>query len=263
MELHVYMPRYGWDKPDKEPGRQASYGDFKGINVQHTDKNAAAHLAGRVGYVVPELLSYGDYDNSCLVQRSNYRVFLERFGKVDGVVELSGGYGTAAIAIRVDLLTSHEELKDVIEGLDNYSLIDEEDHSELEQKAINEAWKDWGQKDFVSGLLDELGDKFNERSLKKVIRHKIFSKNFKQMPHPFEVLFYSCMERANEYWQDEGGEMTVAMGEIVAYAVEYILLATMPRNELPLLIGQEWKSKEALKIFEELLRNPESVLQLC
>lgn len=263
MELHVYEPRYGWDRHDKEPGRQANYGDFTGINVGHTDKNAAEHLAGRVGYVVPGLLCYGDYDNSCLVQRSNYRVFIKEFGKVDGVVSLSGGHGTTAIAIRVDLLDTHEEIKDTIEGLDNYALIDEEDHSELEHEAIEAAWKDWGRNDFVGELLKELGDKFNERSLKNIIRHKIFFKSAKEMTYPFDVLFYSCAERANEYWEDEGGSMTIGMKKIIAHAVEHLLLVTTPKNELPLLIGREWHSKETARAFEDLLRNPESVPQLC
>ncbi|MCK9593828.1 MAG: hypothetical protein M0Q91_17650, partial [Methanoregula sp.] len=44
-------------------------------------------------YLVSSYLQYGDYDNSCMVERSNYKIFMESYKEEPGVFTISGGYG--------------------------------------------------------------------------------------------------------------------------------------------------------------------------
>jgi len=126
---------------DPEPGDSCSYDRFE---------NSAEGT-----YFVSDFLSGSDY-SGCLVERANYRVFLEEFGERDGVHEVYGGHGTYAVAVRVDAID--EEMAAVFDALEDYPLIDEETHSELELEAENEAWDCWARGDFVR----ELESRFDE-----------------------------------------------------------------------------------------------------
>jgi hypothetical protein len=96
------------------------------------------------------LLSFGDYDNSCQVERSNVRVFLQMFGKLPEVVCMHFAYNSQVIAIKGTCNDS--ELLDVLEGLDDYPIIDENDSQAMEMELIDEAWSNFGESDFLSAI---------------------------------------------------------------------------------------------------------------
>ena len=96
------------------------------------------------------LLSFGDYDNSCQVERSNVRVFLQMFGKLPEVVCMHFAHYSQVIAIKGTC--NDPELLDVLEGLSNYPVIDEEDSQAMEIELIDEAWSNFGESDFLSDI---------------------------------------------------------------------------------------------------------------
>ncbi len=99
-----------------DAGDSASYGDFT------NDVDGAYYLS--------DFLSGSDY-SGCLVERANYREFLEEFGECDGVHEVYGGHGTYAVAVRIDALT--DEMAEMFAGLEDYPLICDETQGQERQ----------------------------------------------------------------------------------------------------------------------------------
>ena len=96
-------------------------------------------------FLIPKYMSYGDYDNSCMVERSNYKVFLEDYKEEKGIFRIYGGYGSSGIVISIRyLLNPDNEEKaqsiiDVLNGLNDYPCIDDEDMSNMEYDAFIES----------------------------------------------------------------------------------------------------------------------------
>jgi hypothetical protein len=80
------------------------------------------------------------------------------------IVRLYGGYGTYAIAFRLDMGPLPEELIDIAKSLARYPVLDEDDMSQLELDLETEAWDNYGRSDwkralsveFDSEVVDEL-----------------------------------------------------------------------------------------------------------
>ena len=101
-------------------------------------------------YFNSPLLSYGDYDNSCAVERSNVRLFLEEFKDHKDVIVWHGGYGSTCILI--DVLCEDEEIIEVLKSLENYPCINDEDVSMLEMEMEQEDWENWIKRDFLNAI---------------------------------------------------------------------------------------------------------------
>lgn len=99
------------------------------------------------------LLSFGDYDNSCEVERSNVRTFEEQFSAFKDIdwVKTTGIYGYEAIAIK--LLSNNEEIIDCINALSDYPVINDEDMSAMFIEIEEEAWDNWVERDFKDKLV--------------------------------------------------------------------------------------------------------------
>ena len=118
-------------------------------------------------YVSCEYLSYGDYDNSCAVERANVRILKENHPGFESysfsdwengrqyinhvyedilpeseVVELYGGYGSIQIWIREDI----DKENRYTAALENYPCFDDEAVSEvemaIEEEYIKDLWPD-------------------------------------------------------------------------------------------------------------------------
>ena len=75
-----------------------NHGDLKPLEKPQTPEQS--------DFLMPELLSGSDYCSSGSVEVSNHRVFLERYGKRLGVYDVYGGYGTFAVAVRLEGLST-------------------------------------------------------------------------------------------------------------------------------------------------------------
>jgi len=207
-----------------------SYGDFIECNPKEHKKSEL--------YIIPDGCSGSDFSGG-VFNKSNYRAFLEMFGDVEGVYKLWGGFGTYAIAIRLDVYESNEEIKKVIDDLDDYCIIDEEDLSKLEYELQNKAWENWVKYDMLRLIQSshELLEDFEEKNLPE---------------KDFESLFYRASHEANEYWEPDGNDMSINLKNIAPYLRDRILVKIIDKKDLPLLIAHDWKSEEAKKEFTKL-----------
>lgn len=111
------------------------------------------------------VLSCGDYSDTGMVGISNIEVILENHAEnvLDVWNELSqeeedfdpeeievilvrGNYSSRTVFVREDLFDAYEK------QLDNYPLLNEDDHSNREHEKAVEDWQDYGAKEFVTEL---------------------------------------------------------------------------------------------------------------
>lgn len=95
-------------------------------------------------------LSFGDYDKSCEVERSNLRIFLEEYENNPDIQHIKGSYGSEAIAI--DINCSDASIIELLESLDSYPALDDEDVSNMKIQMEEEAWDACIKSDFISAL---------------------------------------------------------------------------------------------------------------
>jgi len=101
---------------------------------------------------------FSDYSGGS-VQRSNYRVIL---GDIEhrrpGIEQIFGSHGYQALAYDATLgpIPADDELCEMLDGVNDYALIDDDDHSELESELEAEAWDDYGREDFKREVLGVL-----------------------------------------------------------------------------------------------------------
>lgn len=100
-------------------------------------------------YFAPNLVNYSDYSGGT-VEQSNYRVFCEQFAELEHREwwRRHGGHGSTGVVLRVDADERHEGIREFFEGLVDYPLADESDHSELEMEREEEDWNGYGEGDF-------------------------------------------------------------------------------------------------------------------
>ena len=212
-----------------EAGDSASYGDFT------PDGDGA--------YFLSDFLSGSDYSGS-LVERANYRDFLEEYGEHDGVHEVYGGHGTFAVAVRIDAVD--EEMAAVFDALEDYPLISEETHGELEMEAQDEAWESWAESDFVRELENRFGE---DRTAAHIWSELVFVPDSEpagqvrlfetgerpkpeSLEHAVRALFETARETANEYWIDEtGGNAWIDLDRVCAAVTADMLEAHCLRVE--------------------------------
>jgi len=255
--------RYVGYKPLR--GTSASCGDFE---IEEHPKRSD------ILYAMPDVMSGSDYSGSSC-EYSNYRVFLQQFGKIKGVYDIYGGYGTYGIAIRKSVLDSNKDIQDVLKGLEEYPIIDEQDQSQLEMDWAGEAWTSWVRDDAVRLLREDWEDW--EPSDEDT----------------FQSQFNSALNEANEDWESENRGMTVRIERVLPYLKDIILvqetsrenlgelaarkwvseasviefnarlaLREIPQIELPLLLDKDWKYASVQRDFEDRCKNPDHQLSL-
>lgn len=82
------------------------------------------------------------------VARSNTRVWKSEFASTQNV---DWWWAGGEVLIRLDESSPTPE-QEAFDSLDGYPLLDDSDHSELEQEEQTEQWNDWGRKDFKKDL---------------------------------------------------------------------------------------------------------------
>lgn len=133
-------------------------------------------------YYEPKYTGYSDYSGA-IEYKSNQQILLEKFGDLDGVLNIYGGYDTSLLFIRIDVLDSNEELQKMIFALEDYPILDEFHLSEIEEEAKEEALEHWVLSDFRRKLEKEWNYDFN-----------YLNDDF------MACLFSKCEEKTNTYW---------------------------------------------------------------
>ena len=182
-----------WSDTTPEDLARLSYGDLKTFTgePQATD------------FYRPSLLSGSDYAGDS-VTVSNHRVFLEKFKGVAGVYDVYGGYSTYAVAIRLDAIT--EDMMEVFNALEDYLLIDEEDHSEVEMESENESWDSYAREDFRRAAIKKFPE--HEERIEALEDGDLFT------------AFHELTDRSNTYWVHETGNFSyIDIDRVIACAV--------------------------------------------
>lgn len=176
----------------------ASYGDFKETDWAGSAEEYLGSLCEDIEetaelYFYVPYASGSDYSGS-LVEKANAKCIEDTYGENEWVHPVYGGHGTYAVAIGVTGLLgcdgdTFDELCEALEGLDDYPLLDEELHSELEMEGADEAWDSWGKDSFVKALEDKFAD----------------DAEFAWPTDPaLRTFFEEKRENANSYWECEG-----------------------------------------------------------
>ena len=137
----------------------------------------------------------GGYSPSA-VYRSNARVFRDEFA---AELEKADGDGPD-VALDVRYVTA--EMLETLEGLEDYSLISEDDHSELEFQDQQEAWDSWAASDWrqlVCSAVDQyLPDGFPFDG------DDLISRLGSREDEKLRGLFDQCCDSSNTYWCEDG-----------------------------------------------------------
>lgn len=107
-------------------------------------------------YFVSTFAKYGDYDNSCEVERGNVRVLEEAEFPAGYTGNGAYGYVYYAIELVPDLMNREQwdELIEIFRGLEEYPCIDEEAMYKVMEEATEEAWGNWLCGEFAGALAE-------------------------------------------------------------------------------------------------------------
>jgi hypothetical protein len=94
---------------------------------------------------------YSDY-SAGTVERSNYNVFMERYGQLKGVHTVYGGGNAGGVLITCELYNNNSEIRELIKGLFEYPALDDENLSKVEHELFEESWEDWIRADLITEL---------------------------------------------------------------------------------------------------------------
>jgi hypothetical protein len=144
--------------------RNVELNDIKSFQYGELERNSSGSL-----FPVP-FCCFGDYDNSCAVERSNFRVFWELYGHIDGVYKVYGIFNSEGIVIDLDKVDNDEGIKETICNLYDYPAIADDDVSLMEIEMEDSDFESWVRSDLekhVNGFLEEkyplLGSEIEEK----------------------------------------------------------------------------------------------------
>jgi hypothetical protein len=214
------VPKPEWRSSGTTDDLSTSYGDWDELR-QGTANLEAENIDPSKTYVMPDYTSGSDYSGD-LVNVSNHKAIIAMMPETytDGIeyLDYSGGHGTFALAIRFDAVT--EELIEAMESLEDYPVLDDSLHSELEMESQNEAWESTYRSDFKTALGKALfqewvdspatDQKDNESdddfSARQDAVETFLSDDCGDMSNEvIDELFYKLSDRANVYWVNEQG----------------------------------------------------------
>lgn len=153
-------------------------------------------------YIMHDYTQMGDYGGS-LVEKANYEVLTDEYG----FIRVFGGYGSISCMISIQSLIDMEEeesdtIFDVLEGLNNYPLIDDDELYKQERDQIEEAWDNWVEYDF-------------KRAIES--KYDIDLDDYELIPEQiFRSIFDQTAENISEYWINESGyDMWINVDKVV------------------------------------------------
>jgi hypothetical protein len=162
--------------------QEADVNDFEAISWSDLKQADDGDL-----FVSP-FMSYGDYDSSCHVERSNYRVFLEQFKDTKGIWKIYGAFGGTGIAISIPQNNENQEMVDCFSALNDYPAIDDGDVSYMELEMEQEDWESWIKHDLIKAIENKMGEDY-------------------EIPEDFDLfgLYLNLKEVTNNYYIIESG----------------------------------------------------------
>lgn len=216
--------------------REAEINELPEHNGQDIGYSQGYRSKREPGWYQVEYATGSDYSGGS-VHESNYRVLRERLEELypedaSPVVwaRTSGGHGTYGIVVRYNDLD--EEIREALEGLEDYPLLDEQDHSNLEIEQQDEAWDNWAKDDFIKECAKDLEidpDELTERAEEAGIE--------------WYTIFRAAVEKANVYWEDQqGAGQWIDLDRVADAATDFIAGAKFP----------SWVDADTVEEYEKL-----------
>jgi len=153
-------------------------------------------------YIMHDYTQMGDYGGS-LVEKANYEVLTNEYG----FIRVFGDYGSISCMISIQSLIDMDEeesdtILDVLEGLNDYPLIDDDELYQQERDQIEEAWNNWVEYDF-------------KRAIES--KYDIDLDDYELIPdQTFRSIFDQTAENISEYWINESGyDMWINVDKVV------------------------------------------------
>jgi hypothetical protein len=204
------------------------YGDLKQWQGEVTPETK------KTLYIEIECCCGGDYGKWSEVAVSNHRSFLRLFKTVEGVHGYTGGFGTFGVVVRADVAESNKEIKRIIDDLENYPVVDEDDLYKLQETYQNKALSDpWFYDSFrsdihlensqITGITKLLA---NNKWLKRQILKTIFDRG------------------GQVEWEYECGGAYLRRDQIVPYLEDRLLLTRGKKSIWPSLVNRKWSTPE-------------------
>lgn len=186
----------------------SGYSKFSGTG-NYTIETIRDNTSKGLFYYVCSYLSFGDYDNSCHIERSNVREFL-KIAKEENFTDylhVSGMYGSESIYI--DVMADNETIIDTLCSLESYPAINDEDCSNLEREMIDTAFTESYYRDFETAINKKLSIDYSDIT---------------SIPD-FYRFISDTMEKENEY-------AIIESGGIVYFPIDKII-ANITIDKLP------------------------------
>lgn len=140
------------------------------------------------------------------IYRSNARVFRDQFSK-----ELEAGADGDADGVALDVRFVSDEMLETIESLENYCVLDEDDHSALELELQQEAWDLWAASDWrqlvckaIDAVLPEDATTDGDEILAAM----------PDEDSKLAELFHNCCEWTNTYWFEDGTDQWIDLDRV-------------------------------------------------
>jgi len=187
MNMADTVTRQGWTHIQELEGNTWVENPIQGGSEYWLEDLQTSVNPDREMWVEFPYTAYGDYCGHADVGASNYRSMKEEFGEHKDVAFVSGSYGFNAVIYNT--ATKDEEILNVLKGLENYPLIDEDMNSHVRLEWENEAWDNWARSDFKHELCKLFPDL--EEAIDDISDDDI------------QTLFHEAQEEANEYWECE------------------------------------------------------------
>ena len=137
--------------------------------------------------------------------RSNARVFRDQFSRE---LELADG-DADGVALDVRYLTA--EMLETLEGLEDYPLISDDDHSQLEMELQAEAWESWAASDWrqlvckaIDAVLPEDATTDGDEILSAM----------PEEDSQLAELFRNCCDWTNTYWFEDGTDQWIDLDRV-------------------------------------------------
>ena len=155
-------------------------------------------LPAETYYYFPPLLSFGDYDRSTEIERSNVRVFEKLYKDTPGWQTRT--YPHSAKAICIDLTCQDKDIIETLEMLMDYPVLDDKDRAAMEMEMEQEAWASYLERAFIQTIERKFGAAHSNPQEGAVLE-----------------LFYRLKEQTNtEVLITAGGEVSVDMERLIA-----------------------------------------------
>jgi len=213
-----------WVSDTLATGSRCSYGDFKKFS------GAVTEDLWKSLYILRDELTGSDYSGGS-VQRSNHKVFLEKFKDVEGVHNLYGGMGTYSVTIRLDVYENNSDIKETLDSLEDYPVLDGDVVS-----AIEHEWEVEDMKDIVHSLCNH-------------INLEDYVPDYEPDSDKIEALAWEGITNLNLHWAYENTSAYLDYKSVQPYVEDILLIDNC--KELPLLINRAWSCEEARRLYLE------------